>query len=171
MLLSNVEMLRRDVVAARATLDALGTLTPTIFKGISQWFFDVPVERMHPLPVLEMSDVERASLLGVVLDDLLAAIVATASKGLSDAAAFEALAPIVDPLWREFYGLHAALLNESWAATLPKTDDERQHRVLRLEQLTGLDRQEILAQALVDRQMLATITIFGLTLDDFGVSD
>lgn len=168
---SNMELLRRDIVAARATLDALGALTHSVFNGVAHWFSNVEVERVHPLPVLVVSDEERTSLLGAVIDDLLTAIDAVAVKNLDDDEAFEVLAPVVDSLWREFYGLHAPLLNEAWAASLPTSDEERQNRVMRLEQMTGMDRQEIVARALVDRQMLATISIFGLTLDDFDTSD
>lgn len=163
---SNLELLRRDLVVADACQAALGDLTASVRGSLASWFHDVDVELVFPLAEMPMTDEERRSLTGLVVGEMLAAVTQVAERGLGDAEAFAELAPILDPLWREFTGLSAAILNEVWRAGLPEDDEDREQRIRAIEAMTGLDRESLLREAASDRRMLGLISRFGLTTED-----
>lgn len=166
--LSQLHQLHRDLWVASLCLEAFNELTPAVRAGVSHWFEDVEVNRVFPLPALELTDDERLTLNVTVIDEMLAAVQHAISDELDDETAFKRLAPILDPLYREFYGLHAAELNALWEAHRPKDRDEREMRIHMIESITGLDRAELVERASQDQDLLAFISRAGLTLHDLG---
>jgi hypothetical protein len=164
--MTNTERFRRDLVAAKSCITALGSLTPSVRDGIVQWFPDVDVEEIYPLPEWPLTPQERHRMIGVVVDEMLAAVEKTLADGLIEEEAFEVLAPVVDPLYREFHALHAQEYNARWRDSLPATPDELDLRIAQLEMLTGMSRDEFRHRCNEDRGFHAFLTGFGVTLDD-----
>lgn len=164
--MSSTERLRRDLVAADACFRALGSLTPTVRDGVTQWFPDVEVEELFPLPEWPLSPQERHRMIGVAVEEMLAAVDAVAAEGLIEDEAFEVLAPVLDPLYREFHALHAQEYNARWRDSRPGTPDELDLRIAQLEMITGMDRGEFRERCTADRRFHAFLTGFGVTLDD-----
>ena len=165
---TNLELLRRDLVAANACFDALGDLTASVRGSLAGWFHDVDAELVFPLAEMPLEAAERSSLTGTVIVEMLEAVTRIAGLGLSDAESFERLAPLLDPLWKEFVGLSAGILNEVWRASLPSDDDERRQRVQALEMMTGLSREDIAATMASDRRLRGLVSRFGITADDLA---
>jgi hypothetical protein len=161
-----VEKLRRDLCVAALCLDAFGELTEAARAGITHWFEDVEVSKIFPLPALELTDEERSTLLKTVIGEMLAAVTNCTDESLDDRKAFARLGPVLDPLYKEFHSLHAALYNELWEEHRPKSHDEREMRIHLLETLTGLDRGELLQRAPEDQDLLAMISRAGITMSD-----
>ena len=161
-----VEKLRRDLCVAALCLDAFGELTEASRAGITHWFEDVEVSKIFPLPALELTDEERGTLIKTVIGEMLDAVTSCTDESLDDRKAFERLGPVLDPLYKEFHSLHAALYNELWEAHRPKSHDEREMRIHLLETLTGLDRGELLQRAPDDQDLLAMISRAGITMSD-----
>jgi hypothetical protein len=161
-----LEKLRRDLCVAALCLESFGDLTEAARAGIAHWFEDVEVNKIFPLPALELTDEERSNLITIVVNEMLEAVQHCTDEALNDADAFKQLAPVLDPLYKEFYGLHAAMFNELWEEHRPKSHDEREMRIHLLETLTGLDRGELLERAQGDQDLLAMISRAGITLKD-----
>jgi hypothetical protein len=161
-----LEKLRRDLCVAALCIEAFGELTEAARAGITHWFEDVEVSKIFPLPALELTDEERSTLIKTVIDEMLAAVTDCSDESLDDKKAFECLGPVLDPLYKEFHSLHAALYNELWEAHRPKSHDEREMRIHLLETLTGLDRGELLERAPGDQDLLAMISRAGITMSD-----
>lgn len=164
--MSNTERLRRDLVAAKACFQALGSLTTSVRDGIVQWFPDVAVEELFPLPEWPLTPQERHRMVGVVIEEMLLAVEKTVSDGLIEEEAFEVLAPVVDPLYREFHALHAQEYNARWRDSRPSTPDELDLRIAQIEMITGMDRDEFRTRCGEDRGFHVFLTGFGVTLDD-----
>lgn len=165
---TNLELLRRDLVAAKACFDALGDLTASVRGSLAGWFHDVDAELVFPLAEMPLDADERSALTGTVIVEMLDAVVEVAGLGLSEVEAFERLAPVLDPLWKEFVGLSAGILNEVWRASLPSDDEERSQRVHALEMMTGLSREDIAATMVSDRRLRGLVSRFGITADDLA---
>jgi hypothetical protein len=165
---TNLELLRRDLVAAKACFDALGDLTASVRGSLAGWFHDVDVDLVFPLAEMPLADEERSSLTGTVIVEMLDAVTKVAGLGLSDAEAFERLAPVLDPIWKEFVGLSAGILNEVWRESLPSNDEERQQRIHALEMMTGLSREDIASNIITDRRLRGLVSRFGITAEDLA---
>lgn len=165
---THTELLRRDLVAVKACFDALGDLTASVRGSLAGWFRDVDAELVFPLPEMPLEDDERTALTGTVICEMLDAVTEVSGLGLSDAQAFERLAPVLDPLWKEFVGLSAGILNEVWRASLPSDDEERMQRVEALEAMTGLAREDIARELVSDRRLRGLVSRFGITADDLA---
>jgi hypothetical protein len=165
---SNLELLRRDLVVADACQTALGDLTASVRGSLASWFRDLDAELVFPLPEMPMTAEERRSMTGLVVREMLAAVTEVASRGLGDEDSFEALAPVVDPLWKEIIGLSAPLLNEVWRSNLPEDDEDREERIRVLETMTGLGREELVRGAVSDRRLRGLISRLGLRTEDLN---
>jgi hypothetical protein len=166
--MSNLDNLRRDLVAADAVFNALGSITPSIRGSIEMWFPDVEVEEVYPLPEWPFEPKERHRMIGVTITEMRSAVEAVIADGLQERDAFEVLAPVLDPLYREFYALQAQDFNAAWREMLPSSQDELDARIEHIEAITGLDRDELRERAGQDRRLLAFVTRFGVTLEDLG---
>jgi hypothetical protein len=158
--------LRRDVIVALAALDAVNDLTPAVRAGLANWFQDVDIDMVFPLPEMPMTEEERRSLAEIILRDMLAAIDSVVARGLADDVAFSELAPILDPLYRELFSLHTHVLNEEWRENLPSDEEDRRERLELLLAITGMDLDDIRAQIANDRGLLGFVTRLGLTAED-----
>jgi hypothetical protein len=165
---TNLELLRRDLVAAKACFDALGDLTASVRGSLACWFHDVDAELVFPLAEMPLADDERAALTGTVIVEMLDSVTEVSGLGLSEVEAFERLAPVLDPLWKEFVGLSAGILNEVWRSSLPSDDAERQQRIHALETMTGLSREDIASTMVSDRRLRGLVSRFGITADDLA---
>lgn len=165
---TNLELLRRDLIAAKACFEALGDLTASVRGSLAGWFHDVDVELVFPLAEMPLADDERAALTGTVIVEMLDSVTKISGLGLSEVEAFERLAPVLDPLWREFVGLSAGILNEVWRSSLPSDDEERQQRIHALEMMTGLSREDIASTMVSDRRLRGLVSRFGITADDLA---
>ena len=166
--MSSLDALRRDIVAADAVFNALGSLTPAVRTGVEQWFPDVEVEEVFPLPEWPLPPKERQQMIGVTVSEMRAAVDAVVADGLQERDAFEALTPVLDPLYREFYALHAQELNATWQEMRPSSPDELDARISHIELITGIDRDELRVRAGEDRRLLAFVTRLGVTLEDLN---
>ena len=166
--MSNLDALRRDIVAADAVFRALGALTTATRSAIEQWFPDVVVEEVYPLPEWPLEPKERQRMIGTTVAEMRTAVEAVVADGLQERDAFEVLASTLDPLYREFYALHAQDLNAAWQEMRPSTPDELDERISHIELITGIERDELRARAGEDRRLLAFVTRFGVTLEDLN---
>jgi hypothetical protein len=166
--LSQLERLRRDICVAALCFEAFNDVTPAARAGLATWFEDVEVNKIFPIPTLELTEEESRTLNATVLDEMLAAVQQCADEHLDDKTAFKRLGPVLDPLYREFYGLHAASLNAMWEAHRPKDHDDREMRIHMIESITGFDRAELVERAAQDPDLLIFINRAGLTLSDLS---
>ena len=165
---TNLELLRRDLVAAKACFDVLGDLTASVRGSLAGWFRDVDAELVFPLAEMPLADAERSSLTGTVLVEMLVSVTEVSGLGLSDAEAFERLAPSLDPLWKEFVSLSAGVLNEVWRSSLPSNEEELLERIHVLETMTGMSREDIASTMVSDRRLRGLVSRFGITADDLA---
>jgi hypothetical protein len=165
---TNLELLRRDLIAAKACFDALGDLTASVRGSLAGWFHDIDAELVFPLSEMPLESAERSALTGTVIVEMLDAVTRVAGLGLSEAESFERLAPVLDPLWKEFLGLSAGILNEVWRSSLPSDDEERQQRIHALEMMTGLSREDIASTMTSNRRLRGLVSRFGITAEDLA---
>jgi len=163
---SHLERFLHDIVAAAACFNALGYLTAPVKGGLAEWFRDVEIDMVFPLPEMPLSDEERSSLTSAIVSEMLAATQRYVDEGIDDAVAFDRLAPILDPLWRELFALSTTEMNAAWRSSLPSSAEEKRERIFALESVTGLAREDIRREASTDRDLLAVVTRFGVTLED-----
>lgn len=155
-----------DIEIAHTVAAKYGHLTPAIQYSLEKWFADVNVDSIYPLPEMPMDDAERSALLALVLGDMLSAIVEVTAKDCDDRESFAILGPIVDPLWREIYGLLAKTLNQTWQSIRPKDTNDLEQRISFIENMLGLDRLEIYTMSMKDTTLRSLISKFGLLPDE-----
>jgi hypothetical protein len=157
-----LEEFRKDLVVARFAALEFGKLTTTILGSLSNdWFFDAPsAETEIPMPVLDMPDEKRASLMLTILDEMLEALaLAIAENDTPQEASIR-----LTPLWTELFALHAPMINKDWQDSLPSLVEDR---IAILEEVTGTSRQEILEATLAsDTRWLKALSAFSIGVDD-----
>jgi len=161
--------LRRELLLAWISMAMFGEVTGSVRVGLRRWFLDADSELVYPLAEMPMTGVERTKLTVAVLLEMLVAVDEVCRLNLAASEALERLSPVFDPLWREFVGLCAPVLNDEWRSNLPVDEEDRRARVAILEQLTGMSRGEI-ADGITanppNRHLRSRVSRLGLTVED-----
>lgn len=161
------ERLRRDVIVARFAAKEFGVLPGSVYSGLSSWFGDVDELVEYPLPVMDLSDEERITLLTTALEEMLGHVEAFVNAGAVDEQ-LGALAGLIDPLWVEVRSIHAREVNASWRAKAPSDASEREERMMLLEAMTGLSRDELATAMAANQRLRALASRLGLSIRDFS---
>jgi hypothetical protein len=151
--LSAIPDIRRDVKAVRAIVESGAEMPEWAINALWRWFFDQ--ELRVPLPVMTMSEQERASLAIEILSEMderfasLEAVAEAASDG-DDLNTTED-GQKVNALWRELAGCYASVVNESVVVLTEEEAQEAYAQILPvLSASSGLPEEELLERIRTD---------------------
>lgn len=163
--------IREDIAVFRAVLAAGLQPTDMVLNGVWRWFHDVEIA--VPLPVMDLSDTERASLAHDIItemDTVFASLEAQcAGKSLrrQNALTSSPEALQVNALWKELAGCFAELVNEE----IPEIPEEiRAHvyasMVSDLAEKYGIDEDELRGRIRSDEPLRMMFRLNGLNPDE-----
>lgn len=159
-----------DLDVAILSIKNLGKLTRPVLNSIERWYGDVDV--VTPISELPLSDEKRNELILINLEEMKNHFTDEIEKTKNGQSLSErthqSLASKVDPLWRELYSLHAKVYNAEFEALRPKNHEELNERVMMMEEMTGMNRQEIYNRSLNDNRLRKIIADLGLVPKDFN---
>lgn len=158
-----------DIRVMKAVVDADVEMTPAVVNAVWKWFQDV--ELMVPLPVMDMSDKMRLSLVKDILAEMDEAFTRldqrSQDNGPAEMQAYPEVA-LVDSLWRELAGCYADIVNAQITVLTPEEQEQAYEGALRYLQMTSdLDETEVLRQIKTDPALRMMLRRNGLDPDRF----
>lgn len=160
-----------DVEVAILANSNMSRLTRPVLGAVERWFQDVDI--IIPMNVMQMDSNTKTRMLETALVEMKDAFTMELERikkgGVSNPETHEALAQIVDPLWREIASLHAEVFNIEFEALRPKDFEEINERISVMEEITGMNRKELQERASKDlrvRKMLGDMGLLPTDLND-----
>lgn len=125
--IKSAESVRDDAVAMGVLAAARVTITPSVIRGLEQWFGDVEV--LYPIPVMDLTSDEKYDLLHTVCCEIAQhfnELLSNCNGDVIDDEALSLIAGKVDPLWREVTGILSTELNERFESQRVPDDNKDQ---------------------------------------------
>lgn len=161
-------IIRRDIQAFKAVVDANVSVTDAIVNSLWRWFGDVEIP--VPLPVMPLSDEERIQITKDILgemDESFARLEKIESHGAkSDDLRRHEDGQQVDRLWRELAGVYAELVNEEVPSLPEEIKQQIQERIVSdLSEQFGVSEDEVLQQIRTDSSLRMRLRMAGISPD------
>jgi len=160
-----------DVDVAILANGNMNRLTRSVLGAVERWFQDVDI--IIPMNDMQLDSSTKSRMLETALKEMHEAFTLELERikngGVNNPETHEALAMIVDPLWREVASLHAEIFNIEFEALRPKDFEEINERISVMEEITGMNRKELQERASKDlrvRKMLGDMGLLPTDLND-----
>ncbi|MFM7088749.1 MAG: hypothetical protein ACKOW9_04440 [Candidatus Paceibacterota bacterium] len=129
--IKSIEAVRDDAVVLATVAAARIPITPSVIRGLEQWFGDVEV--VYPIPEMSLTETEKYDLLHTVCSEIASHFNQAVTSASGDVLAGDELgllANLVDPLWREVTGILSYDLNKRFYDN--RVPDESREQVIEM---------------------------------------
>lgn len=159
-----------DIKVAILANKELKKLPKSTLKSLEGWYSDVDI--IIPMNDMQLDKDTKVRLLSAALEEMLAEFNKEYNRvdqgGEVNKETHLTLANKVDPLWREIASLHAEVYNEEFEMSRPKDHNELTERIMVIEEITGMKKEEIKIRAEKDMRVRKMLCDLGLLPNDLN---